>query len=122
MSGRGPAYKNSPGGSIRGQPGIYEEVKKITRQNIKVIVSMGDVRRPAALIIFSCPADKIIANPLDHHPGSISRRDLQFRHIGGTVQEIRLFEVVRAVIQGYWRLLARAAGRKNANYCKAYDR
>jgi protease-4 len=53
---------NSPGGTVGASQEIFDKVKKLKNDGIKVVVSMGDVTASGGLYV-AVAADKIVANP-----------------------------------------------------------
>lgn len=52
---------NSPGGTVAASQEIFEEVKKLREQGLKVVVSVADIMASGAYYA-ALPADKILAN------------------------------------------------------------
>jgi protease IV len=79
---------NSPGGSIAAIQEIYDEILKLKKDNIKVVVSMADIAASGSYYI-SAPADLIVANPgtitgsIGVFTGSVEFSEL-FKKIGVT--------------------------------------
>lgn len=53
---------NSPGGTVGASQEIYSEIKKLQKEGIKVVVSLGDVAASGGLYI-AVAGDKIVSNP-----------------------------------------------------------
>lgn len=53
---------NSPGGTVGASQEIYREIKKLQKENVKVIVSLGDVAASGGIYI-AAAGDKIVGNP-----------------------------------------------------------
>lgn len=53
---------NSPGGTVGASQEIYSEIKKLQKDGIKVIVSLGDVAASGGLYV-AAAGDKIVSNP-----------------------------------------------------------
>jgi protease-4 len=53
---------NSPGGTVGASQEIYNEIKKLRKEGIQVIVSLGDVAASGGIYI-AMAGDKIVSNP-----------------------------------------------------------
>jgi protease IV len=53
---------NSPGGTVGASQELFDKIKKLKDDGVKVVVSMGDVAASGGLYV-AVAADKIIANP-----------------------------------------------------------
>jgi len=53
---------NSPGGTVGASQEIYTEIKKLQKEGIKVVVSLGDVAASGGLYV-AVAGDKIVSNP-----------------------------------------------------------
>lgn len=53
---------NSPGGTVGASQEIYSEIKKLQKDGIKVVVSLGDVAASGGLYV-AAAGDKIVSNP-----------------------------------------------------------
>jgi len=53
---------NSPGGTVGASQEIYTEIKKLQKEGIKIVVSLGDVAASGGLYI-AVAGDKIVCNP-----------------------------------------------------------
>jgi len=53
---------NSPGGTVGASQEIYTEIKKLQKEGIKVVVSLGDVAASGGLYV-AVAGDKVVSNP-----------------------------------------------------------
>lgn len=53
---------NSPGGTVGASQEIYQEIKKLQKDGIKVVISLGDVAASGGLYI-AVAGDKVVSNP-----------------------------------------------------------